>query len=323
MANPSPHRPVVCAGEILIDLIANPGDTPLTATTFAIREGGAPMNAAIALARLGSPVRFCGAVGDDQFGQRLRQLVEREGADASAIRVIPGQNTSIAYAWRDERGDGHFQLVRLADRMLAPADVEAAGIDQAAVLLVGSCALAESPSREAILRAVEIAVANDVPVVFDVNVRPTLWPGMDALRAACEPILNAATVLKLSLDDAHHLWGVETAVQAAESASAYAPHILVVTDGGRGVHFAGSEPGQLRHYPVFPVEAVDPTGAGDAFTAALISRLRETGWNPPSDDDIRFAMAAGALATTRQGALTALPTLAELDQFLSKHPGPA
>jgi fructokinase len=311
------QAPVVCAGEILIDLIANPGDTPLTASTFAIREGGAPMNAAIALARIGTPVRFCGAVGDDYFGQRLRQLVEREGVDATAIRTIAGESTSIAYAWRDDRGDGHFQLVRLADRLLSPADVESAGVDRASALLVGSVALAASPSREAILRAVEIAVANDVPVVFDVNVRPTIWSDLDALRSACEPILQAATVLKLSLDDAHHLWGAETAKQAAESAAPFAPRIIVITDGSRGVYLAGPEPGDVRHFPVFPVEAVDPTGAGDAFTAALFSRLRETGWNPPSDDDIRFAMAAGALATTRQGALTALPTRHELERFLA------
>jgi fructokinase len=314
---------VVCAGEILIDLIANPGDTPLTASTFAIREGGAPMNAAIALARLGTPVRFCGAVGDDHFGQRLRLLVEREGVDAAALRTIPGENTSIAYAWRDDRGDGHFQLVRLADRLLSPADVESAGIDHAAALLVGSCSLAASPSREAILRAVEIAAASEVPVVFDVNVRPTLWSSMDALHEACGPILRATTVLKLSLDDARHLWGDESPEQAAESAAPFAPRILVITDGSRGVYLAGQTLGEMRHYPVFPVESVDPTGAGDAFTAALISRLNQSGWHGPTDDDIRLAMAAGALATTRQGALTALPTLTELIDFLTHTSVPA
>ncbi len=319
----TPHPgPVVCAGEILIDLIANAGDTPLTASTFAIREGGAPMNAAIALARLGTPARFCGAAGDDPFGLRLRQLVKREGVNDS-IRVIPGESTTIAYAWRDDRGDGHFQLIRLADRLLSPSDVEAAGVERASALLVGSVALAESPSREAILRAVDIATASNVPVVFDVNVRPTLWPSRDALRDACDPILRVATVLKLSLDDGHHLWGADTPGQAAESAAPFAPSILVITDGSRGVYLMGREPGEMRHYPVYPVEAVDPTGAGDAFTAALISRLRESGWNAPSDDDIRFAMAAGALATTRQGALTALPTLAELEQFLANQPIPS
>lgn len=313
---------MLCIGEILIDLIAEPGETLATSSTFAIREGGAPMNAAIAIARLGQPARFCGAVGDDPFGARLQALLDREGVDAAALRMIPGEGTSIAYAWRDERGDGHFHLMRLADRLLQPGDVAAANVASAGALLVGSVALAASPSKEAILTAVETATAAGVPVIFDVNVRPTLWPDGDALLAACEPILRASRVVKLSLDDARHLWGVDQASEAIERISDYGdngPWLTVVTDGSRGVAIRSSDADELRAYAVEAIEAVDPTGAGDAFTAALATRLAQSNWRIPTDADIRFAMAAGALATTRQGALTALPTLAELERFLGKH----
>lgn len=308
-------RPVVCAGEILMDLIAPAGQTLKTAETFAIREGGAPMNAAIAMARLGLPVSFCGAVGDDPFGTRLRRFVALEGVDTTSLRVIPGETTSVAYAWRDERGDGQFHLVRLADRQLNPTQVEAAGIDHASALLVGSVSVATSPSREAILRAVEIAVANDVPVVFDVNVRPSLWPDLESLREVCEPVLRAATLLKVSLDDAESLWGTNDPAAVVEAADVEAPRMLVMTDGSRGVHLANAD-GALSHFPVFEVDAVDPTGAGDAFTAALITRLVANEWQQPTVADIRFAMAAGALAATKQGAIAALPTLDDLQQFL-------
>lgn len=316
MTNVPAARPVLCIGEILVDLIADPGAALATAASFAIREGGAPMNAAVAIARLGLPARFCGAVGDDQFGHRLRALLEREGVDASALRTIDGESTSIAYAWRDERGDGHFQLVRLADRLLQPSDLAAASIGTAGAVLVGSVALAASPSREAIVEAVELAARSGVPVIFDVNVRPTLWPGSESLLAACEPILRASRVVKLSLDDARYLWGVESAVDAIDRVIGHGPWLVVVTDGARGVTVWMSDAENNREYPVTPVEAVDPTGAGDAFTAALVTRLVRSGWAPPTDADIRFAMAAGALATTRQGAITALPTLEELERFL-------
>jgi len=307
---------VLCIGEILIDLIADPGETLATASTFAVREGGAPMNAAIAMARLGLPVRFCGAVGDDPFGARLRARLGLEGVDASSLRVIERESTSIAYAWRDERGDGHFQLVRLADRLLQPSDLAAANIAGAGAVLVGSVALAASPSREAITQAVDVATEAGVPVVFDINVRPTLWPDQELLLAACKPILVACHVLKLSLDDARHLWGVDTAAAAIERVIGYGPWLVVVTDGSRGVTVWTSKADDNLKYPVFPVDAIDPTGAGDAFTAALVTRLVRSGWVIPTDDDIRFAMAAGALATTRQGALTTLPTMAELERFL-------
>lgn len=273
------------------------------------------MNAAIAMARLGLPVAFCGAIGSDPFGERLRRFVAAEGVGTDSLQVIEGETTSIAYAWRDERGDGHFHLIRLADRWLKPEHVEAAGIEAASALLVGSVAMATSPSREAIVRAVQIATTSRVPVVFDVNVRPSIWPDLDTLRAVCEPVLSAATVIKVSLDDAASLWGTSEPKEVAQAVARFTPSCLVMTDGSRGV-FMADETGTMQHYPVFEVNAIDPTGAGDAFTAALVTRLVQTDWQTPTRADIRYAMGAGALAATHQGAISALPTAAELDMFL-------
>jgi len=101
--------------------------------------------------------------------------------------------------------------------------------------------------------------------------------------------------------------------------------IKVLTDGGRGCWYtsrlgASDAWAPVRHVPAFPVEAVEATGAGDAFFAALISRLLAHGWAPPTAADIRFATAAGALATTRHGAIAALPTAAEVEAFLGRQP---
>jgi len=318
LANTAP-APVACIGEILIDLIADPGETLGTTTDLAVREGGAPMNAAIAIARLGLPVKFCGVVGDDPFGARLRSLLESEGVDSSALRATPELGTSLAFAWRDARGDGHFQLLRLADRLLDLPDLDRLEPEHAGAVLVGSVALAASPSREAVTGAVGRCQAAEVPVIFDLNVRPTLWANGPGLPEACEPVLQAATVLKFSLDDARHLWGAGTPEEAMLHAGRYDPWLVVITDGARGVYVAEADSGDIVHFPVFDVASIDPTGAGDAFTGALVSRLVRGGWALPASEDIRFAMAAGALATTKQGALTALPTQDELEAFLAEH----
>ncbi|MBA2246891.1 MAG: carbohydrate kinase [Chloroflexia bacterium] len=314
---------VICAGECLIDLIADSGADLVRADRFAIREGGAPLNLAVGLARLAVPSAFCGVAGDDPFGSRLRSLLEKEGVDATRQRLTKEADTSLALAWRDDRGDGRFRLLRMADRLLAPDDIERAGIPGAAALVVGSVALAESPSREAINRAVSIASAAGVPVVFDVNVRPTLWPSRAALLDACEPILSLATVVKLSQDDARELWGCDTAAEAIAEMGWHEPWLTVITDGERGVHLHDPARDEIREYDVFEVEAVDPTGAGDAFMAALLSRLIDGGWSRPDDDDMAFAMAAGALATTRQGAIPALPDRAAIQAFLADRAAPA
>lgn len=309
--------PVVCIGECLIDLIVEGDDDLVSADRFAIREGGAPMNVAVALSRLGVPSAFCGVVGADPFGARIRKLLEEEGVSGESLRVASDAETSLAMAWRDERGDGVFRIMRLADRLLSPEDVERAGIPGATAIVTGSVALAAAPSRKAIERALAIASVHHVPVVVDVNVRPSLWPDRSMLLAACEPMLAAATIVKMSLDDAKELWGSTSHEDAIEQLRKRPSRLNVITDGERGVVIHDAVTDTVRRVPVFPVRAVDPTGAGDAFTAALIARLISRGWLNPHDDDVAFAMAAGALTTTQPGAIAALPTVKAIEALLA------
>lgn len=316
-----PVGPVLCLGEILIDLIAPSGSASLLdADSLEIHPGGAPANVAVGLARLGVSVRFCGVVGDDPFGSRLRQTLEHESVDTALLRTAPYQDTTVALAWTDAAGDGHFRLLRQADRLLDVADVERAGIEHSAAIVVGSVALVAEPSARAIRRAVEIAVDAEVPVCFDLNVRPSLWTGEDAIRAACTPICEAATLIKLSLTDAQNM-GLASADPDGiiEAFAQRDGQIVLVTDGDRGAWAGMRASGRtqhLLHVPAFPVEASDPTGAGDASTAAIISRLIARKWTGIDVDDVRFAAAAGALATTSQGAMTSLPTFEDIDAFL-------
>ena len=99
-----------------------------SAETFVARSGGAPANAAVALARLGLASAFCGVVGDDQFGSRLQAELAAEGVDTSRLRQSGEAATTLAFAWKDPGGDGHFWLFRGADALLDEADANAAGI---------------------------------------------------------------------------------------------------------------------------------------------------------------------------------------------------
>ncbi|MGN6032140.1 MAG: carbohydrate kinase family protein [Thermomicrobiales bacterium] len=325
---PSPsrsQRPVVSIGECLIDLIAGPETDLSNAGTLTIREGGAPMNVAVGLARLGVPAVMASVVGQDPFGDRLVALMGAEGVDTAHVRQTAEAETTIAYAWKDRRGDGCFRLVRMADRLLAASDVDALGLDADRVeaLVFGSVSLSASPSREAVEHAATVAAEAGIPLVFDVNVRPTLWPDLAALRAACEPLMARATVIKLSLDDAEALWGTASMADAMPMLDTFPAPVVVITDGGREVRarrrIAGA-PAWSAH-PVFAVDAVEPTGAGDAFTAALLSRLIAGGWGAVSDEDIRFGMAAGAIATTKPGAIAALPSAEEIVNFIAAGAG--
>jgi fructokinase len=311
-----PNRAVVSIGECLVDLIAEDRRDLQQADHFAIREGGAPANVAVALARLGVPVRLCAVVGRDPFGHRLRDLLQREGVDTRALRMTPEAATSLALAWTNARGDGEFQLLRLADRLLSGSDAEAARPWEASALVTGSVVLSDRDSRHGAVAALDLAVSNGVPVLFDLNLRPTLWRSKALLLAAIEQFLFSARVIKVSLDDARGVWGDETPDAVFARLESYPARTVVLTDGARGLWYR-NEREKPRSLPVFLVDVVEPTGAGDAFTAALVSRLLARNWVPPEDADIRFAMAAGALATTKAGAWPGLPTLRAVEAFLT------
>jgi sugar/nucleoside kinase (ribokinase family) len=315
-------RPVLALGEVLVDFIVADEATSLeTAQTFAARAGGAPANAAVALARLGISSAFCGVAGRDPFGVRLQRELAAQDVDVSRLRLTAEAATTFAYAWKDARGDGHFWLLRGADTLLSDGDIAAADIPDLAALVVGSVALAAQPSRGAIERAVAAARQAAVPVVFDINLRPTLWADLGAARVVSEQIAARSTVVKLSLDDARGLYDPAIAPEGAvQRVLALDPLSVVLTDGDRGCWFASHAHPEVVHVPAFAIAAIEPTGAGDAFTAALIARLLASGWSPPTAADARFAAAAGALATTKPGAWEGLPSRDQLSAFLASAP---
>ena len=317
-AAPRPAR-ILSIGETLIDLIVADGSPSLeTASDLVARMGGAPANVAVASARLGADAAFCGVVGDDPFGRRLRHGLAEQGVDTSALAMSAGAPTTMAFAWKDQRGDGHFWLLRGADVLLSDRHVSEADVPSRDAIVVGSVALAAMPSRAAIEDAARRAVATGVVVCFDVNLRPTLWPDLAEARTACTAVLRHTTLIKLSVDDASGILGLTDPDQIVATLLRDTPaKVVVLTDGSRGAWFASRGAPSLRHVPAFPVDAVEPTGAGDAFTAALLTRLHERNWADPTESDVAFASGAGALATTKRGAWEGLPTRAELDAFLA------
>jgi fructokinase len=322
---PDREAPIVSIGELLIDLIVADDSPSLDdAETLTIQPGGAPANVAVGLAKLGTPSGFCGVVGNDSFGQKLRRTLNQFGVDASRLRTTGEAATTVALAWKDARGDGHFQIIRMADALLSPEDVEQATLPETAGIVVGSVSLTAQPSRQAIERAVGIASGAGIPVCFDINIRPTLWGSVEEAREACAPILQAASLIKLSLDDAAFLFGDESSPQAVfDHLAAHPANVIVLTDGARGAWYcsnrrdAGST---IEHVPAMQIDAVDPTGAGDAFMAALISRLARRGWSGIDVDDVRYASAAGALTAAGRGAMASMPRLDEIEAFLGSRP---
>jgi ribokinase len=254
-----------------------PGET-VTDGQFAEALGGKGANQAAAAKELGADVRFVGCIGDDARGWAIANDLEARGIDCAFLSTS-SEPTGVALVAVDALGENMVAVAPGANRALAPeAAVDA--IEPGDVVLC-SCEIPLVSVQSAVAAAVERGAA------VIVNPAPP--------RA-----LIAGAILTPNEHECTHLGGIDALVAVAPA--------VVVTLGhdGATLHRADHPP---HHQPAFAIDAVDSTGAGDAFNGALAWALL-TGH--PLPEAARFACAAGALATRALGARAALPTAAEV-----------
>lgn len=305
---------VVVVGSVNMDLVAQVprwgllGET-LSGTSLAYVPGGKGANQAVAAARLGATVTFCGRVGDDPFGMTLRDALRHTGVDDTPVRVTPATSSGVAWIAVDPAGRNGITVIPGANGTVTPADVDAWSslITAADVVLVQG----EIP-LDAIAAVLQVAHAAGVRTVFDVApVPPEPWPD------ACWQ----ANILSPNQAEAEQLTGV--AVTDWKSAEAAAAKLL--SRGARAVLLKLGELGALwqtqneapLRIPAFCVQPIDTTAAGDAFTAGFA-----TAWCSGQSiaAAVRWACAVGACATLQAGAQPAMPTAAEVEAFLAQQP---
>jgi fructokinase len=311
---------IVALGEVVSDIYRGDeiSDVELG---FVARPGGAPANVAVAASRLGAEAAFVGSVGQDLFGDFILRALESEGVDTSGVGRQPQPTrTSLAFVEIDESGDRAFTFYRsspAADELLAPEDVTEKLVSGASFVNFGSIPLIREPVRSATHRIVDLADELDIPVAFDVNLREHLWESTEAAREAIDPLFDHSRIVKLSGDEISPLLGTESAEEAAEMLLSRDAALVLVSLGPDGAFYASNE--FTGSVPAFEVEAVDATGAGDAFLAAVLVHLSGEAWNEKAVREATMrGSAAGALACTGYGAMGALPTKGELERFMAR-----
>ncbi|MGZ3674680.1 MAG: carbohydrate kinase family protein [Ktedonobacterales bacterium] len=307
---------VVTLGEILIDLVATQQNVPLfAAPAFEPKAGGAPANVAVGVRRLGKTAAFIGKVGRDEFGQGLRETLAEGGVETHSLLDDARLPTTLAFVSLSEGGETHFAFYPGAHTNLTLDDLDLDLIRSAHIFHCGSVSLAHQPVRGATLAALRTAHDAGVICSYDVNWRPALWADAAAGLALARQPLALADIVKMNAGELRLLTGdadVERALLGLRAPAA----LVVVTLGGEGCIYRFG--GALYRQTSAPVgEAVDATGAGDAFVAALLATLSRH----PRDLDAaaldpmtRRACRAGAITVTRRGAIPALPFARELEE---------
>ena len=317
------HAPlVVCAGEVLVDFIAQERGTDVgSARTFIKSQGGAVANVAVGLARLGARSRFVGKVGADPFGRFLKRCLSGEGVDLRWL-IESGYPTGLVFVILDEARVPRFCFFGdpSADMMLSDEEVSPETVSGACFLHVGTVSMVGEVSRKASFKLIELAAASKVKLSFDPNLRLHLWKDHELLKRLALEVISSAALVKVNEEELVFLTGLSSISKGAARLQEQGAEVVVVTRGPAGAYFLCPQgEGEAKGFPV-PVE--DTTGAGDGFVAGLLLSLAENGSWPPSlplmHQAVEFANAVGALVTTKVGAVSALPSRDQVEKFLSQ-----
>ena len=282
---------------VSVSRLPGPGETVLGAGAV-ITPGGKGANQAVAAARLGGAVRMVGCVGTDDFAGGITAALGDEDIDRAAVRAVPGCATGLALITVDAAGENMITVAPGANGRAGEQEAAAALSAPADILVLS----AEIPAE--VLAAV-LGSARDLVTACLLNLAPVPDEAASLLSAGVDWLVvnesEASAILGRTVA------GLQDAAGAAADLAARGARHAVVTAGSQGAVLAGAAGTEL--VPGFPVRSIDSVGAGDAFVAALGVTL---GAGLPPAAALRAACAAGATATTRRGALSALPGPAEI-----------
>ena len=310
---------VFCIGELLIDFVAeNQGSNLSKANEFTKKAGGAPANVACAISKLGGKSHFVGCVGKDPFGTFLLDVLKNEDVDISMAQRSK-TFTTLAFVSLADDGERDFVFSRGADRDLKYDSSIKKNFNQNVVHFGAATALLGGAMEEAYNHYLFDALTQKSFISFDPNFRGDLWKDNEAsFIKKCLPYVEKSHLCKFSLEEALLLSGEESVEKACETLHGIGAKIITVTLGKEGTYLSAE--GFTTLIPSIKVSPIDTTGAGDAFIGCLlfqISKLDDFS-TILTDSDLLTIMVekaniAGAITTTQFGAITALPTLDQLD----------
>ena len=314
---------VITLGEMLIDFVSIESGVGIKDSPgFLKAPGGAPANVAVALSRLGVRTGFIGMVGNDEFGCFLKETLKKNNVDTSCMPMTSKANTTLAFVSIKADGDRDFIFYRKpgADMLLSIDDIDEEYIENAKLLHIGSISLIDEPSKSATLHTADIAKKNGLLISYDPNIRMNLWPDPKTAKNTILSTLNLCDILKVSDNEMEFLTDTNDICKGIYMLKDMSgADLIMVTKGDRGVTYMFKD--EIKNLEGFKMTAVDATGAGDAFTAGLLSKIyNEKKINAITIDKMKdyitYANACGALTVTKKGAIPALPFNDDVINFL-------
>lgn len=314
-------KTVLCFGEALIDFL-NSGtelDGVLSLNQFTQYPGGAPANAAVAIAKLGGKAQFAGQVGDDPFGEFLKSALNSYQVDTQFTHTHPSAKTALAFVFLDNQGERSFSFHRenTADMVFNESQVSDAWFKSQPIFHFCSNTLTELSIAQVTEKIVVQAKSQRCLISFDVNLRHNLWAENQADKALVNQYVMQSDLVKFAKEEIDYLSEGQREDYLAQCFANGVKNIII-TDGANPIRICNPYKQLTIVSP--RVIAVDTTGGGDAFIGAVLFGLSQGGEQRFNNLErfsalVKFASHCGALAVSRPGAFPAFPTFNEVKEW--------
>jgi fructokinase len=316
-------KKVISIGEMLIDFIPKEKGCGLKdVENFIKMPGGAPANVCVSVSRLGGQSKFIGQVGNDGFGKFLKNTLLSEGVDTEHVFQTNKAHTALAFVTLTDQGERDFAFYRnpSADQILDRNLIKHIDFKNS-IYHFCSLSLDDYPLKDAVEKSILRAKKQNSFISFDPNLRLSLFNDHRAYQKVILEFIEYADLLKVSDDELFFITKIKDEKKAIDFLFLKNIKYLILTRGKDGVSFYSKD----THFDVkgYQVEVKDTTGAGDAWIGSFLyqlsqkddlSALSET----TIKDMLKFSNATAALTTTNLGAMTALPTLEQVQAFMKK-----
>jgi fructokinase len=293
---------ITSLGEPIVDLIA----TDPSNSTYQQLLGGATVNVAVGVRRHGIPSYYLCKLGMDERSKFAEERLIEENVDITFCSHHPNKRICSVYIHLNQNGDRYFHsyVNETPDEWITSEELNKKPFMNSKIFYFGSGTLFHPIARKTTDQALQYAKEENMEIAFDTNIRLKRWESENQCRETILSYVKRADIVKMAEDELLFLTETESLVKGLEKIAELEIPFLFITKGKDGACAVHKD--IMVHVPGISVNAVDTTGAGDAFMAALLSRFHDRGI-PQNEaqltDYAEFANKAGALSATKFGSL--------------------
>ncbi len=310
---------IIAIGRACIDLNATEYNRTMEETmTFTKYVGGSPANIAIGSSKLGLRAGFIGKIADDQHGRFIEQYMRGVGIDTSSMVIdTEGHKTGLAFTEIKSPEECSILMYRedVADLYLAPSEVNENYIKRSKVLLVSGTALAKSPSREAVLKAINLAKRNGVKVIFELDYRPYTWKSTEETAVYYSLVAEQSDVVIGTRDEFDVMENAKDGMNAdtINYLFKHSPDLVVIKHGVEG-SYAYAKSGETFRGRAYKTQVLKTFGAGDSYASAFLYALIS---GKDIETALKYGSASASIVVSKHSSSEAMPTVKEIEELIA------